>query len=240
MANPDQPYIDWIKAALARKVSPDGRRLTQTGISKAIGIDHAQVSRMLDGKRRLKHWEIAKIAAYLGEPVPNLVGAPQAASETGHLPLAENRSKVISVPVRGECAGGRWMEYDLGDSTYDDVPVVPTRFGGLEQFAYRVHGASMDKVKILDGDYVVCVPYFDARARLTDGDVVVVERRRGGLYERTCKSLELRAGGIAALVSQSNDPRHADPLLELPLNGEFDEGLEIEVVGLVVGRYSAF
>lgn len=129
------------------------------------------------------------------------------------------------------------MEYEIGDPAFESVPVVPTRFPALDQFAFRVSGASMDKAKILDGDYVVCVPYFMARTVLTDGDIVVVERRRGGLYERTCKQLEAQPGGAIALCSRSTDPRFAEPLL---VSGDLhqDDGVEVEVVGLVVGKYS--
>lgn len=238
VTNPDQPYIEWILAALARPSADGRRKKTQLGLSRALGIDHAQVSRMLRGKRRLKHWEIAKVAEYLEEPAPDIRGAPafHKKKETGS--LAYVTVTVSNVPVRGECAGGRWLEYELGDNDFETVPVVPTKYPQLEQFAFRVRGNSMDRAKIIDGDYVVCVPYFEARANLTHGDIVVVERRRGGLYERTCKRLEVRPDGSTALVSQSNDPKSADPLLELQANSHADDGVEIEVVGLVIGRYS--
>lgn len=233
VANPDQPYIDWIRAALARKVSRDGRKLTQLGIAEAIGATHPVVTRLLKGERRLKHWEIPKIAAYLGEPPPDIVR-----NRTDPEPLANLTETVKHVAVRGECAGGRWLEYEIGDDTYEAVPTVPTKYTSLEQFAFRVRGNSMDRSKILDGDYVICVTYFDARMAITDGDIVVVERRRAGLYERTCKIVRRRPDGQIALESNSHDPRLAEPLLEVRPNGEADDGVEIEIVGLVVGRYS--
>jgi SOS-response transcriptional repressor LexA len=231
VANPDQPYIDWILAAFARPGTPEKPRKTQVGLAKALGVGQAQISRMINGKRRLKHWEISKAAEYL-EELPPLVQVSTAS------PLAAESLTVKYAPVRGECAGGRWMEYEVGDDTYETIPIVPTRFSALEQFAFRVRGNSMDKAKILDGDYVICVPYFDARAGLTHGDTVVVERRRGGLYERTCKRLELRPDGVVALISQSSDPHNAEPLLQLRVNGHADDGVEIEVTGLVIGRYA--
>jgi SOS-response transcriptional repressor LexA len=232
LANPDEPYIAWIRSGLKRR-GPGGARLTQIGMAKFLGVDHAVVTRLLQGKRRLKHWEIQKIAEYLGSPPPPVASFLSNSVES----VAKDSPPLKYVSVRGECAGGRWMEYEVGDPTYETVPVVPTKFTALEQFAFRVRGGSMDRAKILDGDYVICVPYFMARAALTDGDVVVVERRRGGLYERTCKVVELRPGEGVALASRSSDPRHADPLLIV--NGESqDDGTEIEVVGLVIGRYS--
>lgn len=238
VANPDQPYIDWIAAALARPAAPNRPKKTQTGLGKALGIGQAQISRLLQGKRRLKHWEIIKVADYLQEPPPDIYRSVDANQSQPNL-LAREPLTVNYAAVRGECAGGRWLEYEVGDDTYETVPLVPTKFVRLEQFAYRIRGNSMDKAKILDGDYVICVPYFDARASLTDGDIVVVERRRAGLYERTCKRLELRPEGVAALISQSSDPKNAEPLLEVRLDGRADDGVEIEVTGLVIGRYSS-
>jgi SOS-response transcriptional repressor LexA len=235
VANPDEPYIAWIRSGLKRR-GPKGERLTQIGMARALGVDHAVVTRLLKGERRLKHWEISKIAAYLGLSPPNILGADEPAqNETAQLASAPVPLNYVS--VRGECAGGRWMEYEVGDPTYETVPVVPTKFSTLEQFAFRVRGGSMDKAKILDGDYVICVPYFMARAALTNGDIVVVERRRAGLYERTCKVVEVRPGAGVALASRSSDPRHADPLLIVNGDSHEDE-TEVEVVGLVIGRYS--
>lgn len=232
VANPDQPYIDWIVAALESKRGPDGKRLTRRGLSKVLGVSEPVVTRLLAGDRRLMHYEIPKIAQYLGEPPPQITSGTNSPPAT----LAPTQFIVKHVPVRGETAGGLWVEYIVGDDTYEHVPVVPTKYADLEQFAYRVRGNSMDKAKILDGDYVVCVPYFMARSQLQDGDIVVVERRRAGLYERTCKCLEVKPNGASALVSRSNDPRHAEPLFTVG-DGQADD-IEIEIVGLVVGRYS--
>jgi SOS-response transcriptional repressor LexA len=181
--------------------------------------------------------EIKKAARYLGSPPPDDANMAQVSTAQKKLSsFVEPETSVRYVGVRGETAGGRWVEYELGDAIYPDIPVVPGPYSSLEQVAYRVRGNSMDKARILDGDFVICVPYFDARTAMTDGDIVVVERRRAGLYERTCKVLEVRPGH-ASLVPYSTDPRHEGPLF-ITGGPQEDDGTEIEIVGLVIGKYA--
>lgn len=94
----------------------------------------------------------------------------------------------------------------------------------------------MDKLRIYDGDYVVCVPYFDARRYPTQDDVVVVERRRGPTIERTVKQLALTAEGCE-LWPRSHDPRFQTPLaVNRQGEGAESDGTTIEITGLVIFR----
>jgi SOS-response transcriptional repressor LexA len=238
VAHPDQIYFDWIESEL--KKNP---KLSRKGLAVALGVHPSAITRMLKNReRRLLADEIRKVAKYLDAPPPSERSSEPLRNDTQQGDRAESLSLPIVpagpvryVTVRGETAAGRWVEYEMLDS-YPDVPVVPTGYGHLEQTAYRVRGNSMDKERILDGDFVICVPYFDARVAMTDGDIVVVERRRAGLYERTCKRLEV-SRGRAALMPNSTDPRHEGPLFITGVPQQDDE-TEIEIVGLVVGKYA--
>lgn len=96
----------------------------------------------------------------------------------------------------------------------------------------------MDLRRILNGDYVICVNYFEARTQLTDGDIVVVERRRGQMTERTCKELKIVADGYE-LWPRSSNPKFSKPIVvEHQHDSSESDGTNVEVVGLVVGRYS--
>jgi len=96
---------------------------------------------------------------------------------------------------------------------HDPLPPVPyvndMRYQGLEQFAVRVAGTSIDK-KIPDGFFAICVKYFEARREPTDGDFVVVQRKRDGLYEGTIKQL-VKGNNGWELWPRSNDPCHQIP-----------------------------
>jgi SOS-response transcriptional repressor LexA len=145
----------------------------------------------------------------------------------------------ILVPVRGNTACGVWAENGrFQDQEYPPIPVVPTKYKGTEQFAFRVIGMCMDKLRIFDGDFVVCVPFWVARSNPVEGDVVVIERRRGQVTERTCKQVTIVDGRIE-FWPRSLDPEF-QPVIIPDQNEPFDEsGAVVEIVGLVIGRYAA-
>lgn len=233
VAHPDQVYIDWLLAALD-DAGQKARGKNKSGLADALGINPSAITRLLHGQRRIRPDEIQKAARYFGLAIPDL---GQKSTDGAEKTLYQTvKTQLRLAPVLGEAAAGRWMEYEVGDLEGATVPYVPTRFVELEQTAYKIVGDSMNLAKILDGDYVICVPYFMARASLSDGDIVIVERRRAGLYERTCKQLETRPAEVA-LCSRSTNPKFSDPII-VPFDHHSDDGVEVEVVGLVVGRYS--
>ncbi len=69
----------------------------------------------------------------------------------------------------------------------------------------------MNRAGISEGTFVICVPYFMARSNWQHEDVVVVERRRGQIIERTVKRLRLIERG-AELWPESDDPRFQQPV----------------------------
>lgn len=146
---------------------------------------------------------------------------------------------VKPAPIRGIVQAGVWREYEEMDfAELDPVPFVPGRWEHLEQVAYRVAGNSATKLRIFDGDYVVCVPYWLARSKPVSDDIVVVERRRGPTIERTVKRLKVVDGGFD-LCPESDDPRHEKIHVEKNHGFHDGEGMEIEIVGLVIFRGSA-
>lgn len=143
----------------------------------------------------------------------------------------------VSVPVRGTTACGLWAENGrFTEEEFPPVPAVPTVYSNVEQFAFKVEGNCMDKLRIVDGDFVVCVPYWTARSSPGFGDIVVVERRRGHLTERTCKQIEIAADRVE-LCPRSSDARYGSIVLKPDLS-PVEDGVEVEIVGLVIGRYA--
>ncbi len=143
---------------------------------------------------------------------------------------------VAQVHVRGNVQAGIWTEFEeFPDAAGETIPTVPGRYASLEQWAYRVGGTSMTKARLFDGDYVICVPYFMARKAVTNADLVVVERRRGGATERTVKQIEIDQSGACRLWPRSDDPRFQAPI---PCDGPEPDGTEIEIIGLVIGSFT--
>ena len=145
---------------------------------------------------------------------------------------------VAQIPVRGVTAAGKWLEFDdFEQDALAPIYAVAGRFPMEEQFAFKVSGPSMDKARIFDGDYVICVPYWIARVAPTPGDLVVVERKRGTMFERTLKELQLN-GDEFELWPRSTDNRFQTPI-RVKKNHDFVEsdGTTVEIVGLVVASY---
>lgn len=139
----------------------------------------------------------------------------------------------------GEVAAGRWFEQsDFVDENPPLIPIVPGKYSALTQFAFRVVGQSMDLKRIQNGDFVICVPYFEARTEIVDGDICVIERRNGHLIERTCKEIKTVNSGFQ-LWPRSSSAQYQTPIFvpnrRLP-NAE--DGTTIEIIGLVIGRFA--
>lgn len=146
-----------------------------------------------------------------------------------------------TVHLRGEVAANRWFEVDTvfdDDSEYPEIPFVPGRYSGLPQVAFKVRGPCMDLMRIVSGDFIICVDYFDARKALTSGDVVVAERRRGQLVEWTCKELVIVDGGFE-LRPHSTHPKCQTAIkVASQLDAAEEDGTAVEVKWLVIGRFS--
>lgn len=170
--------------------------------------------------------------------VDNETATPPTLGEHTH--LERGFEKLVQLPVRGETAAGKWLEFDdLDTERYPPILAIAGRYPVEEQFVYRVSGPSMDKARIFDGDFVICVPYWHVRTSPTPGDLVVVERRRGPVFERTLKELQM-SGDTFELWPRSTDPRFQQPI-RVPKNHDLleEDGTTIEIVGLVIATYVA-
>lgn len=223
-------------SARIRKAMKEAGIVHAAELARASGISEPTVRAYLNGNRQLSTYApAAKIARVLNVTAEYLLGASR---ETGR-DAGQEFQPVHMVAVRGKVQAGSWNEFEDFDASHlDPVPTIPGRWISFEQFAYQVSGPSMDRAGILDGDFVICVPYGLARSAPGDKDIVVVERRRGPTLERTVKRLRLTADGCE-LWPESTDPRFQTPI-RVARNGEMheDDGTTVEIVGLVIGRWA--
>lgn len=196
--------------------------LTIEGLAELVGTTGATIQRLETGNRQLTQKWADKISQSLGVQVAELFG--------NILPINEH-----GLPVLGEVQAGVWKEADATDEQkYSNIPIGPDpRYAGANQFALLVRGESMNKV-FQPGEFVVCVAWAQVGRGPRDGDLVVVERRRDGLVEATCKRIKIQNKKLY-LMPESNDPRWQNPI-ELELDGSFGND-EIVITALVVGRY---
>lgn len=142
-----------VKKALART----GK--TQHGLAKALGVDDAAITRMLQGRREIKARELPTIRAYLDMP------------EEKHGRLGASGAWARDVPVLGTTVGG-----SAGDFTLNTGDVVdyarrpPTLARSSKVFVLYVQGKSMSRWRE-PGSMV----YVDSARPAKPGERVVVE-----------------------------------------------------------------
>lgn len=155
-------------------------------------------------------------------------------------PLIEPPLDLRFAPVLGVAKAGTWVEVDDSMQTeFEPVPYVPTAYKNAEQFAYKISGNAMDRRGVLNGDYVVCVPYSIARPTPQHGDVVVIRQLDGQKVEVSCRIMSASNGSFDLLPS-SNDPRFHPVIIPVWDEMMSAAGAQVEIVGLVVGKYTPF
>jgi SOS-response transcriptional repressor LexA len=137
-----------------------------------------------------------------------------------------------TVPVIGRVAAGLWQEDDqLAQEPTEHIPFTrDMRYPDREQYALKVDGESMNLI-CPHGSYVVVVKDFGRE--LAPDDIVIVQKKRGGLTERTLKRFKV-VDGIPWLYPESRDPKYK------PIALDGDEDTEIEIEGYALGSYTPF
>jgi hypothetical protein len=226
------------------------RRLSELAITPAQatrrgGLTRTLIYDILDGTRAHVRTDTAlKLAEALDCDVSYITGEQTLPRRNG-FDAPQQPQAISQVRVVGEIAAGVWHESaaigvydpDLPADTdrYPPVPaVVDDRYRGFKQLAVKVNGTSVNKV-IPDGFFAVFVPYWEVRGEPRDGDLVVVERRRGGLHEGTIKRLR-KNGAAWQLWPDSHDPKYQTPtsLTDDLAADRDDRDITVEIMGLVV------
>jgi hypothetical protein len=88
---------------------------------------------------------------------------------------------------------------------------------------------------IQPGEYAIFTPLKkDAEPSTLDGALLVVERERNGLTERSIRRASLRPDGRLKLVSNSSNTRFAETIT----SPSSRHGETIRLIGRVVGKYA--
>lgn len=209
--------------------------MSQLELARRVGMSQTGIASIENGKAK-RTLKIAEIAQALGKRVEYFLVGDESSSGNFASTVESVGLASHTAPVVGEVAAGRWMEIDLWDvEKYEPVPLVPTGYEGLEQKAWAVFGNSMDLAGIHHGSFVITVPYFDARTKISTGDVCVVERVWEGKVERTCKEVIVHDDRFE-LRPNSSDTRWK-PIDVDPTSFKDGDGNSVEIIGLVVGVF---
>jgi SOS-response transcriptional repressor LexA len=216
--------MDWRKR-LDRIIKERG--LDMKAVSIKAGLEQSAVYNVINRRPNPQIDTVRAIAEALDMSLSELVEGSVTEAATP-----------ASVPVVGQVAAGLWFEDGDWDAPkFQPVPVVPTRYRGVLQKAYRVVGDSMNERGYIDGSYVITVPYWQVRTNIQDGDAVVVERHEGGRTERTVKVVVV-GPDVYRLEARSTNPRWANSAIEIPRGREHDaDDSVVEIIGLVIGTY---
>lgn len=151
------------------------------------------------------------------------------------LTTGDKRGQQIApnVLVLGDAAMGIWLESDVAEKrgTKDRVFGVP---GSDTRYAVRVIDESVN-LRILPGEFAIYEP-LPPHKSLQDGWLVLIDRKRNGLLERSIRRVELRSDGKARLVVHSSLER----LREVLTYPSSKPGEEIVLVGHIVGKFVEF
>lgn len=192
--------------------------LSQSALGKKLGVTREAVSQ----------WESED-----SEPTAARLRKASVILSVGYDWLATGRTSeaeiVPGIRLWGEIAGGVWSEVkDSQDNDFERVPVAPDpRFPAEAQYALKVRGNSVNKIA-KDGVTVICVDVIDGGIDLRHGDLVWVERRKGGLVETTIKRLRKGDKG-PELWPESDDPAHQEKVAV-----EASSDTEVTIKGLVL------
>lgn len=138
----------------------------------------------------------------------------------------------VWLPICSSVAAGVWHEKpDWDPDDCYEVEVGPPIAEG-KRTGFLVEGRSMDKT-LPPGTILECIELIGSGLVPEDGDYVIAQKHRAGLYERTCKRLRRRPNGDYELVAESTLPEFQEPLfIGHPKTGAFGDD-EVSVVALV-------
>lgn len=200
--------------------------LTPASWSKAAGVARTTIARPIkEGYAFVTSSRtLAKLAKAAGVNAPDL------------RQTAAAKIVPLYLPVRHRVQAGYWIEVDFAEQDFPAPPkaVRPDPdFAEWPQWLELVVGDSVDK-EIPPGHFAHVVDAIEMGYAPQDGDFVVIERRRdqGRLRERSIKRVVMTDGRIE-LWPHSHNPSWDKPL-DLAAPGD---GVEVEVVGLVIGAY---
>lgn len=202
------------------------RNLSVTDWAKAANVARTTVARPIkeDYPFVTSSRTLGKLAAAANYDPPSFINR------------APERIAPTFLPVRHVVQAGLWLEVDVAAQDYPEPPravASDPAYSAWPQWLELVRGDSVD-LEIADGSYAHVVDAINMGYAPRDGDFVVVERRRGGgaLRERSVKQVAI-TGREVQLWPRSRNPSWNKPLdLSHP-----EEGVEVEIVGLVIGAY---
>ena len=190
------------------KIARKAANLTQAEVARVVGITQNGYSYWENGKAKIDHESLKKLAKLFGTTSDYLIGTSDVQENT-----------VVRIPVLGTIPAGIPMEAIEDILDWEEIPQSMCS-GGREYFALQVKGDSMWP-QYLPGDVVIV----RKTACCDSGDVCVVYLNG---YDATLKQVKLHEDGSIEIIpyNQSYPPR--------TYSREEVETMPISIAGVVV------
>lgn len=227
-----------------RKLLESAPRGTKSRLAEHLGVRPDVITRMLNNEagketREIRASEMVRIAEFFQvDPPISFVSSAFEPSTVGAAIAIAGKPPQFG----GHVQAGAWLgvdEYFQQDEAAALVPdfvVRVPRYAKVRQYAYQVHGDSVNRAGIDDGMWVVvadALDFIDHYGEIESGDLVVVERTRAQGAERELTIKEIRYyRDRYELLPKSTNTSH-QPIV-VPHNHNADDGIEVRVVGVVL------
>lgn len=200
--------------------------------AEAMGVKYATYAGHENGSRGLKRDVAMRYAKFFNISLEYLLTGRKITPSRND--VSAKQALVVDgdgMPVKGFVRAGIWQESYAPESDLTSLPIsADTRFPRHLQFALEIQGDSIDR-RAKQGEYAVCVEWHGS---VQPEDVVIVERRRAGLFEATIKVVKPSTKGTLQLAPDSTNPAHKPIILR---EEDVRDGEEIAIVGKVLGYY---
>lgn len=205
---------------------------TAAEAASAMGVNYQTYAAHENGSRGLRRDAALKYAKFFNVSLEFLLTGRKSTNVRNDV---MSRSAPIvdgeGMPVRGFVRAGIWQESYAPENEIACLPIsADARFPKHLQFALEIKGDSINR-RARDGEFAVCVEW---HGPVNPSEVVVVERRRAGLFEATIKVVEALDADAMRLAPDSDNPAHKPIVVH---KSDMRDGEEIAIVGKVLGYY---
>ena len=142
-------------------------------------------------------------------------------------------SSFANYPILGTVDAGAFREADSLSQVEGREIEGPlhTVYPNARRMAWEARGDSMNEAGIIDGSILIGVDFNEASGALANGMIVVVERNRDGLIERSVKIVAIYPDRVE-FQPRSNNPAHK-PIVQRYGDSDSHSPVEIRVLTVV-------
>lgn len=205
---------------------------TAAEAATAMGVNYQTYAAHENGSRGLRRDAAMRYAKFFNVSLEFLLTGRK--TTNARVDAGAGQAVIVDgegMPVKGFVRAGIWQESYAPENDLSSLPIsADARYPRHLQFALEIKGDSINK-RARDGEFAVCVEW---HGPVQPSEVVVVERRRAGLFEATIKVVDALDQDVMRLAPDSDNPAHKPIVVR---KSDIRDGEEIAIVGKVLGYY---